>query len=113
MAALEHYERLAETAAGLEAKGRNAQLLKRLGHAEQAAEEFQAVIEHARSLKCGAGRVACLGGHCAQRAEPALGKLRSTARGAADASLLWHHKRAGCARDGACTLSATGSRRRG
>jgi hypothetical protein len=50
LAALEHYERLAETAAGLEAKGRYAQLLKQLGHAEQAAGEFQAVIEHARSL---------------------------------------------------------------
>jgi len=47
-AALEHYERLTESAAGLEAKVRYAQLLKRLGHATQAAAQFQAVIEHAR-----------------------------------------------------------------
>jgi hypothetical protein len=47
-AALEHYERLAETAAGLEVKVRHAQLLKRLGHATQADVQFQTVIEHAR-----------------------------------------------------------------
>ena len=46
--ALDEYERLADTAAGLEAKVRYGQLLKRLGHETQARSVFEAVLAHAK-----------------------------------------------------------------
>jgi hypothetical protein len=47
-AALDEYERLADTAVGLEAKIRYGQLLKRLGHETQARSVFEAAVAHAR-----------------------------------------------------------------
>jgi len=49
--ALDEYERLADTAVGLEAKIRYGQLLKRLGHETQARSVFEAVLAHARRFK--------------------------------------------------------------
>ena len=46
--ALDEYERLADTAAGLEAKVRYGQLLKRLGHETQAQTVFEDVLAHAK-----------------------------------------------------------------
>ena len=46
--ALDEYERLADTAVGLEAKVRYGQLLKRLGHETQARSVFEAVLAHAK-----------------------------------------------------------------
>jgi hypothetical protein len=46
--ALEEYERLAETAVGLEAKIRHGQLLKRLGHETQAQRIFEDALAHAK-----------------------------------------------------------------
>jgi hypothetical protein len=46
--ALDEYERLADTAAGLEAKVRYGRLLKRLGHETQARSVFEAVLAHAK-----------------------------------------------------------------
>jgi len=46
--ALDEYERLADTAAGLEGKVRYGQLLKRLGHKTQAQTVFEDVLAHAK-----------------------------------------------------------------
>ena len=46
--ALDEYERLADTAVGLEAKVRYGQLLKRLGHETQARSVFEDVLAHAK-----------------------------------------------------------------
>ena len=47
-AALDEYERLAETAVGLEAKIRYGQLLKRIGHETQARSVFEQAVAHAK-----------------------------------------------------------------
>jgi hypothetical protein len=46
--ALDEYERLADTAVGLEAKVRYGQLLKRLGHETQARSVFEGALAHAK-----------------------------------------------------------------
>ena len=46
--ALDEYERLADTAVGLEAKVRYGQLLKRLGHETQARNVFEGALAHAK-----------------------------------------------------------------
>jgi hypothetical protein len=46
--ALDEYERLADTAVGLEAKIRYGQLLKRLGHETQARSVFEGALAHAK-----------------------------------------------------------------